>query len=257
MDIPIVLSAFGTASKAFETYSFIDDILKQRFPDNEVVWAYTSRTVKDKLKGNIEIKHPFTVLEELFQKGYKLAVVQSMHLACGHEFHKLVKEANESRLNTSIGLPVLTSYDDYQKVIDALSLEKYLHKDKAVVLVGHGTNHPSWTSYFALESMIKQKYDSGVYVGVLEKGPPKEILVEKIAQSGVKNVILLPLMLVAGIHVEKDLKGDDKDSWTTAFNEKNISVNVEEKAVGYNEQMIEIFINHIQDALNAIPDNSL
>ena len=52
MKPPIVLTAFGTTSKALETYSFMDTIIKRRFADHEVIWAYTSRIVRDKFKKN-------------------------------------------------------------------------------------------------------------------------------------------------------------------------------------------------------------
>ena len=97
MKPPIVLTAFGTASKALETYSFIDTIIKRKFADHEVMWAYTSRIIRDKLKkkSNLSIRHPDTILKELYDKGNKWAVVQSMHLICGHEFYRLVDETKK------------------------------------------------------------------------------------------------------------------------------------------------------------------
>ncbi|MCD4678561.1 MAG: sirohydrochlorin cobaltochelatase, partial [Desulfobacula sp.] len=80
------------------------------------------------------------------------------------------------------------------------------------------------------------------------------LLIEKIVRSGIRQVTLVPFMLVAGVHVEEDLKGDE-DSWKKAFNEKDIAVMVEKKGVGYNKQIIELFINHIQHALDVIPQS--
>ena len=54
------------------------------------------------------------------------------------------------------------------------------------------------------------------------------------------------------MHLEKDLTGE-KDSWEKAFNEKNIFVKVEKKGLGFNINVIDIFINHIQDAIDVIP----
>ena len=104
MKPPIVLTAFGTASKALETYSFMDTIIKRRFADHEVKWAFTSRIVRDKLKkkSNLSIRHPDTILKELYDKGHKWAVVQSMHLVCGHEFYRLVDEVKKCKIRTTI-----------------------------------------------------------------------------------------------------------------------------------------------------------
>ena len=256
MKPPIVLTAFGTTSKALDTYSFMDSIIKARFPGHEILWAYTSRIVKHRLKKNLtaKIKHPDIVLKELYDKGHKWAVVQSMHLICGHEFYRLVDEAEKSKIRTSIGLPLLTSWEDYNKVSTALSLKKILHENQATILVGHGTDHPAWTSYLALETILKKEYGPDIHVGVIDKQPSKELLIEKIVRSGVRQVTLVPFMLVAGVHVEEDLKGDE-DSWKKAFNEKDIAVMVEKKGVGYNKQIIELFINHIQHALDVIPQS--
>ncbi len=254
MKPPIVLTAFGTTSKALETYSFMDTIIKERFADHEVMWAYTSRIVKDKLekRSNISIRHPDTVLNELYDKGHKWAVVQSMHLICGHEFYRLVDETKKCKIRTSIGLPLLTSYDDYQAVSSALSMDEYLQENEAVILVGHGTDHPAWASYPALENILQQNCGHDVHVGVIDEKPSREQFIETIVKTGVKQVLLLPLMLVAGMHLEKDLEGDG-DSWKNAFNGKNIFVNIEKKGLGFNRKIIDVFADHIQDAIKIIP----
>ncbi len=253
MKPPIVLSAFGTSSKALETYSFIDSIIKARFAGHEVVWAYTSRMIKQKLaqESNVQIKHPDAVLKKLYEKGHKRAVVQSMHLICGHEFYKLTDEARSAKIHTSIGMPLLTSCDDYKNVSLALSIDEYLQENEAVVLVGHGTQHHAWTSYPALENILKQNYGPDVHIGVIDTKFPKIHLIEKIDRTGAKQIILLPFMLVAGMHLKRDLTGSE-DSWQNAFNAKNIFVKIEKQGIGYNKKIIEIFINHIQDALDRV-----
>jgi sirohydrochlorin cobaltochelatase len=256
MNPPIVLTAFGTTSKALETYSFMDSILKKRFFDHEIVWAYTSRIIRDKLKkrSNINIRHPDAILKDLYDKGNKWAVVQSMHLVCGHEFYRLVDETKKCKIRSSIGLPLLTSHDDYKAVSLALSIDDYLEQNEAVVLVGHGTDHPAWASYPALETVLQQIYGSDIHVGVIDKEPSKEQIIKKLVQKGVKQVLLLPFMLVAGMHLKKDLTGD-KDSWEKAFNEKNIFVKIVKEGIGFNKKIIDIFADHIQDAIDIIPIN--
>ena len=254
MKPPIVLTAFGTASKALETYSFMDTIIKERFSEHEVLWAYTSRIIRNKLKkkSDVTVKHPDAVLQELYSKGHKWAVVQSMHLICGHEFHRLVHESEQCKIRTSIGSPLLTYRNDYQEVSRALLLDEHLQSNESVVLVGHGTDHPAWTSYPALENILKHDYGPDVHVGVIGKQPPKEILIKKIVRSGARQVLLLPLMLVAGMHLEKDLTGNH-NSWQSDFNKKNIFVKTETRGLGFNRKIIDIFINHIQDAIDKIP----
>ena len=104
-----------------------------------------------------------------------------------------------------------------------------------------------------METILKEEYGPYIHVGVIDKKPSKELLIEKIVRSGVRQVVLVPFMLVAGVHVEEDLAGGE-DSWEKAFNEKDILVTIKKKGIGYNKKIIEIFINHIQHALDIIPE---
>ena len=122
MKIPIVMAAFGTTTTALETYSLINQRLTERFPDNEILWSYSSRMVKDWIKKsqNIDLKHPHQVLFELKEKGCTWAVVQSLHVLNGHEFYRLVERVRQCAISTSLGLPLLTSPEDFHDVIKAL-----------------------------------------------------------------------------------------------------------------------------------------
>ena len=252
---PILLAAFGTTSKAIETYSLIGDIVKKRFPGHEVLWSYSSRMVKDRVKkkNNTELKHPHQVLSELKSRGFAWAAVQSMHLMCGHEFYRLVDEAKECEIRTSIGLPLLYSPIDYKKVLAALDYLIPSAKEDAVVFIGHGTDHSAWATYAALLNMLRESGKSNAYVGVVEEGHASmEEVVIAVSRAGYKHVRLVPLMLVAGVHFMEDMAGDE-DSWKTAFEAKNISVSLEQNGLGLNSNIIDIFCQHIHDALDVIP----
>lgn len=252
MKTPIVLTAFGTTTAAVDTYDYMDKIIGERFPDHEIRWAYTSRKVRDlvKKRQEVELKSPKKVLTELEEKGHGWAVVQSLHLLCGKEFHFLAEETKQCRLKTSIGLPLLSSPGDYSEVITELgnSFSNFTNRE-AIVVVGHGTDHPIWSSYIALHHMLRERFGPNIYVGVVEGNPLKEDIVEAVRKSGINKVRLIPFMLVAGMHVKEDLAGD-KDSWKTAFEEKGISVSIETKGLGFRRGIIEIFCRHVQAVLD-------
>ena len=253
MQIPIVLTAFGTTSSALKTYDFMDKIIREEFPGQEIVWAFSSRMVRDRLKDKkkIEASHPHEVLRALSEQGHVWAVVQSMHLLCGHEFYRMLEEVSPLPIRTSIGLPLLTSHEDYHSLAKALEFDK-VSDDEAVVLVGHGTDHPSWSTYPTLESILRQVYHPGIYVGVVEGYPDKEQVLEAVVKTGVQKVRLIPLMLVAGVHFVEDLCGDE-DSWKAAFQEAGLEVNVESAGIGMKRDVVQIFIDHIREALDIIP----
>ncbi|CAN2040341.1 sirohydrochlorin cobaltochelatase [Candidatus Magnetomoraceae bacterium gMMP-15] len=260
MRIPIVMAAFGTTTKALNTYSFMDEICKKHFPDYEIIWAYSSRMVKDwiKKRKGIDLKHPHQVLEELEKKGHPWTVIQSVHLISGHEFYRLVKESQSCAIRSSIGLPLLTSYEDYQKTASAISNnfnEKtdLIKEDEAVVIIGHGTDHFIWSAYPAFQQVLQEKLSSKVFVGMIEHGyPSREEIIKTVKKEGFKKVRFIPFMLVAGVHFYEDLAGDE-DSWKVAFEEEGISVEIEKNGIGFYPEIVDIFCRHIQDALDVIP----
>ena len=94
MQTPIVLTAFGTTSSALKTYDFMDNLIREVFPGHEILWAFSSRMVRDRLKQKrkFEARHPHEVLKDLYEQGHVWAVVQSIHLLCGHEFYRMLEE---------------------------------------------------------------------------------------------------------------------------------------------------------------------
>ena len=254
MKTPIVLTAFGTTSRALETYSFINDKCTIHFPGHEILWAYSSRMVKDwiKKKRNIDLKHPHQIIAELNGLGYPWAVVQSLHLFCGHEFYRLTEEVRQSSVRTSIGLPVLTGLEDYEVVVEGLGSDFFNLKETAIILIGHGTDHPVWSSYLALEAMFRSKYGDNIFMGVVEGEPSKEKIVKAVKKEGFEKVHLIPFMLVSGVHFEEDLAGDE-DSWKKAFESENISVSIKKTSLGFHPCIIDILCKHISEALDVIP----
>nr|HID59142.1 hypothetical protein [Desulfobacterales bacterium] len=74
-----------------------------------------------KRRRNIDVKHPHQVLLQLKERGYSWPVVRSLHVVCGHEFHRLVEKVKQSPLRTSIGVLLLSEPEDYVAVIESLS----------------------------------------------------------------------------------------------------------------------------------------
>ena len=249
MDAPIVMTAFGTTTKAHKTYQFIDKMIRERFPASEIRWAYTSRQVKAKVNQNsaLHLKNPREVLDDLKAEGHDRAVVQSLHVICGHEYYRLMDDIRQCDIDSVMGKPLLTSAEDYQAVVKALDLRDLISSDQAVILVGHGTNHPCWTAYPTLEGMFRAKYGSNLHVGVVSWFPPKEKTIKAVIESGVKRVRLIPLMLVAGVHFQEDLAGEN-DSWKSDLEQNGLSVVAEEEGLGFNKDIIEIYIKHLEEA---------
>lgn len=253
-DIPIVLSAFGTTGRAMKTYAIIDKALKMRFPRHDIYWSYTSRIIKDMAREEGRgIKSPSEIMDELAIKGHSWAVIQSLHLICGHEFYRMVDEIKGYPVRTATGLPLLVAPNDYERLADVISNTFSGPGDEAVVLVGHGTDHPAWSSYLAFSWVLRQKYGGRFFVGVIEDGRPRrDEIVKSVKKAGFARVRIVPLLLVAGHHFYEDLAGAG-DSWKTEFKQEGMDVSVYPDGLGGLAGVIELFCDHIQDALDVIP----
>lgn len=238
-----------------KTYSFIHEVLQERFPENPIHWAFSSRIVKDysDRHRDMEIQHPHQVLEKLYADGHPWAVVQSLHLMCGHEFYRLVDEVRACPIRTSLGMPLLNEPEDYKAIVRVMSGVFSNLEEEAVVLVGHGTDHPSWCSYVALHHIFQETMTRGIYVGVVEHGyPTMASIVADVKAAGYRKVKLFPFLLVAGMHFEEDLSGEE-DSWKRAFEEEGIAVSLESQGLGFYPGIVDLFCRHVASALDVIP----
>ncbi len=253
MKTPIVLTAFGTTTRAIETYDLIQQRVEKEFCGHAVYRAYSSRMIISRLKAKaVQAPHLAQVLDNLHHQGHPWAVVQSLHLTWGHEFYRLVTEAGRLSIRTSIGLPLLTSHQDHLDL--AQGLEDNPGPGQAVVLVGHGTDHPAWTTYLAFEKILRQQRGPDFHVGVVDHQPGIEQTLAQVLQSGAKKVRLIPFMLVAGRHFREDLAAG-ADSWKSAFEKAGLEVSLVARGLGHNPVVAEIFCHHIRQALEIIPDS--
>ncbi|SHK44671.1 sirohydrochlorin cobaltochelatase [Desulfatibacillum alkenivorans DSM 16219] len=254
MNIPIILAAFGTSTRAMAAYDDIDAYYKKTFPGHDIHWAFTSRMVASKLrkKAGREVLHPYQVFDLLSQAGHEWAVLQSLHLTCGHEFYRLVDDAKSGLIRISMGLPLLSSPEDCMEVAGILEPLFQGPKDQAVVLVGHGTDHPAWSMYTAMASVLRKTYGEKAFVGVVEEGiPEQEDVVREVKDKGFKRVLLAPFMLVSGVHFEEDLAGEE-DSWKSAFEEQGLQVELHAQGLGRNPKVTSLFSRHTMGALDMV-----
>jgi len=255
MKTPIVMAAFGTTTKAVTTYNYIDSHIRSAFPEHKVIWSYTSHMIKATLQkqNNRTIVSPAEALQQLADQGYQQAVVQSLHFLAGHEFHKLKREVEHVEIFSSLGLPILSSVADYRNICIGLTpLLLSRPYDEALVLIGHGTNHPIWPGFLVLEHFLRDRFADRIFLGCVEHFPTAEEIVDKIVQRGFKKACLIPFMLVAGRHFQRDLLGENPTSWKSLLRSASISVTSINRGMGMEPITSDILISHIQDAMDAL-----
>ncbi len=251
--ISILLAAFGS-TRAIDTYSIMLEEARSRFPGSSVSLVFSSRIIRNSQPANL--LSPREAVNNIAEQGNgHWAVVQSVHLLCGHEFYRLVDEVKNGPIRTSIGLPLLWSKRDYEEVARILiNRFKGMAQDReAVVFIGHGTDHASWSTYPALEHLLVKMGFKNAFVGVVDGVPGPEDVLSEIIKAGFSRALFIPFMLVSGLHVREDIKGDQKDSWTSIFHDAGITARVFEKGLLEIKGIRRIFYEHLADAMDVIP----
>ncbi len=76
---------------------------------------------------------------------------------------------------------------------------------------------------------------------------------KEVKAAGYKNVILRPLMVVAGDHANNDMAGDDDDSWKSQFEASETFDNVDTQIAGLGEieAIQQLYVDHTKAAIDA------
>lgn len=254
MDIPILIPAFGTTATALETYNHLDSAIRKHFPENEIIWSYSSRGAKQEIPRQENTNHLSLkdILQQLKARKIYKAVVQSLNLLPGTEFHDLHRTIRSSGLVFAMGMPLLTTPSDYDTFGEILRPTITKKPDNAILLLGHGTTHPSWTAYCCLEMYLRRTFGDRVFVGVLEKFPDSTTLPAEIKARGFSEVCVIPFLLIAGVHFHRDIIGDGQSSWMTRLRNNGLVVETINHGLGLFPDIEALIIRHITEAVKTV-----
>ena len=242
MPKPVILAvSFGTSytDNLKRSIGGVEAALAKAWPEYEIRRAFTSQTILDILaeRDGMEIDNVEQALERLAADGVKDVIVQPTHVVEGYEYD-FIQETAEKYVGSfdslRLGHALLGPEDGTDKLVSALApeLRRWAHKDTAIVLVGHGTEHSANAAYAALqEALTAAGYDK-VFVGTIEARPALEDVLSLVGEAHVGKVVLLPLMIVAGDHANNDIAGDGDDSWKSAFESAGYKVQCVLKGLG-------------------------
>ena len=83
--------------------------------------------------------------------------------------------------------------------------------------MGHGTEAESNQVYAKMQEMLTDAGYANYYVGTVEASPTLDDVLEAVEAGDYENVVLMPLMIVAGDHANNDMAGDEEGSWKQSF----------------------------------------
>lgn len=255
----ILLVAFGTSIPAAQVaFDHIDRKVKGAFPDIPVRWAYTSHMIRKKLaKQGKLLDSPEVALAKMMDEGFTHVAVQSLHTIGGEEFHDLRRNAHAFSDMAGgfdriiVGYPLLATEQDMERVTEAIitNLPKERKKGDAVLLMGHGSHHPSNAFYAALMFRLQRK-DPNIFMGTVEGAPGIDDIKGMLLEKGLKKAYLMPFMSVAGDHARNDMAGDEEDSWKSILTREGIECLPILKGTAEYENFVDIWVDHLNSVLS-------
>lgn len=255
----ILVVSFGTSfnDSRHITIGAIESAIREKFPDYDVRRAFTSQIIIDKLKerDGVVIDNVEEALDRLVADKVQEIVVQPTHLMNGYEYDDLAKalESYKDKFKkVALGEPLLSSDDDYYKVIAALASvsERYDDGKTALVFMGHGTEAESNKVYSTLQDKLTAEGKKNYFIGTVEATPSIEDVLKGVKAAGLKKAVLRPLMVVAGDHANNDMADlEDPESWASQLTAAGIEVECVLEGLGQIVEIDELYAAHAANAI--------
>ncbi|MBO4749297.1 MAG: sirohydrochlorin cobaltochelatase [Lachnospiraceae bacterium] len=276
----LLVVSFGTSfndSRVKDIHS-VEMALQEAYPDWSVRRAFTAQIIINHIQARDgeKIDNMEQAMERAVKNGVKTIVIQPTHLMQGAEYDELVDVARQYQnqfenivvadpLLGEVGADAAVINDDKEIVAKAVvknAVELAGLKDQAaawaggtaIVLMGHGTAHSAKVTYSQMQTQMNLLNYGNVFIGTVEGEPEEtacEAIIEKVSEQGFPNVILRPLMVVAGDHANNDMAGEDEDSWKSMFeaSEKFEKIDVQIEGLGRISEVQELYVKHAGEAI--------
>lgn len=257
----ILVVSFGTSylEPLKNSIKNVEDKIRNQFKDYDVYRAFTSHMIIKKLEivHGLIVEKPEELLERLYIEGYEEVIIQPLHIIPGEEFSyiKNIEVYFKNKFKSiKVGRPIFYYQgieglpEDYSLFIK--SIKGIIEGEEAVVMMGHGTVHPSNAVYGALQSVLNDEGYKNVFVGTVKGYPNFTSVLNKIKKRGIKKVLLMPLMLVAGNHAINDMTSEKDNSWKSMLEVEGIEVKLWTKGLGEVDEFAQLYIDRVDDLIN-------
>ena len=277
----LLVVSFGTSYNDSRVADIkgIEDALQAAFPDWSVRRAFTAQIIINHVQARDgeKIDNMDQALDRAVANGVKNLVVQPTHLMHGAEYDEMCEaiEAYKDQFESvSIAEPMLGEVGSDATVINAdkeavakaitaaavseagfESLEAAKDAGTAFVFMGHGTAHVAKVTYSQMQTQMQNLGYENVFIGTVEGEPEEtsaEAVIEAVKAAGYTNVVLRPLMVVAGDHANNDMAGSEDDSWKTMFEAAGFTVDCQIAGLGEIADVQALYIAHTKAAIDAL-----
>ena len=279
----LLVVSFGTSYNDSRVADIkgIEDALQAAFPEWSVRRAFTAQIIINHIQARDgeKIDNMTQALDRAVANGVKNLVVQPTHLMHGAEYDEMCEAIDAYRdqfESVSIAEPMLGEVGSDASVINAdkeavakaitaaavadagfESLDAAKEAGTAFVFMGHGTAHVAKVTYSQMQNQMQNLGYENVFIGTVEGEPEEtscEAVIEAVKAAGYTNVVLRPLMVVAGDHANNDMAGSEEDSWKTMFETAGFNVECQIHGLGSIADVQALYVAHTKaviDALNA------
>ena len=277
----LLVVSFGTSFNDSRVADIkgIEDALQAAYPDWSVRRAFTAQIIINHIQARDgeKIDNMTQALDRAVANGVKNLVVQPTHLMHGAEYDEMCEaiEAYKDQFESvSIAEPMLGEVGSDATVINAdkeavakaitaaavseagfESLEAAKDAGTAFVFMGHGTAHVAKVTYSQMQTQMQNLGYENVFIGTVEGEPEEtsaEAVIEAVKAAGYTNVVLRPLMVVAGDHANNDMAGSDDDSWKTLFEAAGFTVDCQIHGLGEIADVQALYVAHTKAAIDAL-----
>ena len=277
----LLVVSFGTSfngSRAADIKG-IEDALQAAYPDWSVRRAFTAQIIINHVQARDgeKIDNMTQALDRAVANGVKNLVVQPTHLMHGAEYDEMceaIEQYKDKFESVSIAEPLLGEVGSDATVINAdkeavakaitaaavadagfESLDAAKDAGTAFVFMGHGTAHVAKVTYSQMQTQMQNLGYENVFIGTVEGEPEEtacEAVIEAVKAAGYTNVVLRPLMVVAGAHANNDMAGSEEDSWKTMFEAAGFTVDCQIHGLGEIADVQALYVAHTKAAIDSL-----
>ena len=277
----LLVVSFGTSFNDSRVADIkgIEDALQEANPDWSVRRAFTAQIIINHIQARDgeKIDNMTQALDRAVANGVKNLVVQPTHLMHGAEYDEMceaLEQYKDKFESVSIAEPMLGEVGSDATVINAdkeavakaitaaavadsgfESVDAAKEAGTAFVFMGHGTAHVAKVTYSQMQAQMQQLGYENVFIGTVEGEPEEtscEAVIEAVKAAGYTNVVLRPLMVVAGDHANNDMAGSEDDSWKTMFEAAGFTVDCQIAGLGEIADVQALYVAHTKAAIDAL-----
>ena len=262
----ILVTSFGTTYKDSREKTIDKTVadIKAAHPGTDVVLAFTSHIIIDRIKANegLTIPTPEEALARLKEEGYTRVALATLDILPGMEYDYVAAIYDiykDQFKKMTLGTPIMYwmgqegQTDDVAEFVKAYSTQfPRLGANDALVVMAHGTPHPSNAYYSVVQARFDRAKLGNVYIYTVEGWPNIGTILEVLKEKNVRNVTIMPMMMVAGDHANNDMAGDEPDSHKNLLKKAGCNVRTCIRGLGENAAIRRLFVAKADEAWNAL-----